>query len=82
MVRSKLYSRKTRGVSEGIILLTDMGSPNNFGNLIFHEMGIRTRVISMASTMLVLESLRLATLGRSLEEIYKCHFYVPNNGSS
>ncbi len=56
--------------SEGIILLTDMGSPNNFGNLIFHEMEIRTRVISMASTMLVLESLRLATLGRSLEEIY------------
>lgn len=56
--------------TEGIILLTDMGSPNNFGNLIFHEMGIRTRVISMASTMLVLESLRLATLGRSLEEIY------------
>lgn len=55
---------------EGIILMTDMGSPNNFGNLIFHEMGIRTRVISMASTMLVLESLRLATLGRSLEEIY------------
>ena len=50
--------------------MTDMGSPNNFGNLIFHEMGIRTRVISMASTMLVLESLRLATLGRSLEEIY------------
>ncbi|MBV7391605.1 sigma 54-interacting transcriptional regulator [Enterococcus sp. ALS3] len=56
--------------SEGIILLTDMGSPNNFGNLIYHEIGIRTRVISMASTMLVLESLRLATLGRSLEEIY------------
>ncbi|MBU5365057.1 sigma 54-interacting transcriptional regulator [Enterococcus devriesei] len=56
--------------TEGIILLTDMGSPNNFGNLIYHEMGIRTRVISMASTMLVLESLRLATLGRSLEEIY------------
>lgn len=61
---------KQEEFSEGIILLTDMGSPNNFGNLIFHEMGIRTRVISMASTMLVLESLRLATLGRSLEEIY------------
>ena len=63
-------SGKREEFSEGIILLTDMGSPNNFGNLIFHEMGIRTRVISMASTMLVLESLRLATLGRSLEEIY------------
>lgn len=63
-------SEKEEEFSEGIILLTDMGSPNNFGNLIYHEMGIRTRVISMASTMLVLESLRLATLGRSLEEIY------------
>ncbi|MCI5942809.1 MAG: sigma 54-interacting transcriptional regulator [Ligilactobacillus animalis] len=56
--------------SAGIILLTDMGSPNDFGKLIEHELGVRTKVISMTSTMIVLESLRLAILGRSLAEIY------------
>lgn len=54
----------------GIILLTDMGSPNDFGKLIEHELGVQTKVISMTSTMVVLESLRLAILGRSLAEIY------------
>lgn len=56
--------------SEGIILLTDMGSLNDFGKLIYHETGIRTKVITLASTLLVLETLRLASLGRSLEDIY------------
>ena len=68
-IRSYIQQNRAE-LTEGLIILTDMGSPNNFGNLIFHEMGIRTRVISMASTMLVLESLRLAIMGRSLEEIY------------
>lgn len=56
--------------SEGIILLTDMGSLNDFGKLIYHETGIRAKVISLASTLVVLETLRLASLGRSLEDIY------------
>lgn len=56
--------------SEGVLILTDMGSPNDFGDLLFNEMGIRAKVISMASTMIVLESLRLALLGRSLEDMY------------
>lgn len=56
--------------SAGVILLTDMGSPNDFGKLVEHELGVRTKVISMTSTMIVLESLRLAILGRSLAEIY------------
>lgn len=58
-------------LGQGVIILTDMGSPNNFGKLLTHEFGIKTRVISLASTMLVLESLRLATLGRTLAEIYQ-----------
>lgn len=56
--------------SEGLLILTDMGSPNDFGDLLYHEMGIRAKVITMASTMIVLESLRLALLGRSLEDMY------------
>lgn len=61
---------KNKDYSEGIILLTDMGSPNNFGDLISNELGIRTKVISMTSTLIVLECLRLAMIGRSLEEIH------------
>ncbi|GCF93536.1 ArsR family transcriptional regulator [Enterococcus florum] len=77
-IRNQIAESK-EDFSEGIILLTDMGSPNNFGNLIYHEMGIRTKVITMASTMLVLESVRLAILGRSLEDIYHSVVGMFNN---
>ncbi len=55
----------------GILLLTDMGSLNSFAHLLFEETGIRTKAISMTSTMVVLETLRMADVGRSLEDIYK-----------
>ncbi|WP_238786639.1 sigma 54-interacting transcriptional regulator [Vagococcus coleopterorum] len=57
--------------SEGILLLTDMGSPGDFGRLIEKELGVATRVITMASTMVVLESLRLASMGRHLEDVHE-----------
>ncbi|EOL47473.1 sigma 54-interacting transcriptional regulator [Enterococcus caccae] len=55
----------------GMLLLTDMGSLNSFGNLIFEETGIRTKAITMTSTMIVLEAIRMASVGRSLEDIYQ-----------
>ncbi|MGC6767175.1 sigma 54-interacting transcriptional regulator [Enterococcus sp. LJL128] len=58
-------------LSNGMLLLTDMGSLNSFGNLIFEETGIRTKAISMTSTMIVLEAIRMASVGRSLEDIYQ-----------
>jgi transcriptional regulatory protein LevR/transcriptional regulator with AAA-type ATPase domain len=61
----------SRKLSEGLLLLTDMGSPTNFGKLLTEETGVATRVISLTSTMIVLESLRLASLGRNLEDIYQ-----------
>lgn len=58
-------------LANGLLLLTDMGSLNTFANLIYEETGIRTKAISMSSTMIVLEALRMADNGRSLEDIYQ-----------
>lgn len=58
-------------LTNGLILLTDMGSLNTFGDLIFEETGIKTKAITMSSTMIVIEALRMANVGRSLEDIYQ-----------
>lgn len=58
-------------LKNGLLLLTDMGSLNSFADLIFKETGIRTKAISMTSTMIVVEALRMADIGRSLEDIYQ-----------
>ena len=55
----------------GILFLTDMGSLNSFAHLIYEETGIRTKTISMTGTMIVLEALRMADVGRSLEDIFQ-----------
>ncbi|WP_368252485.1 sigma 54-interacting transcriptional regulator [Enterococcus sp. 2201sp1_2201st1_B8_2201SCRN_220225] len=58
-------------LNNGLLLLTDMGSLNSFADLIYKETGIRTKAISMTSTMIVVEALRMADAGRSLEDIYQ-----------
>lgn len=63
-VNKKMYEN-------GILLLTDMGSLNSFAHLLYEETGIRTKAITMTSTMVVLEALRMADVGRSLEDIFK-----------
>ncbi len=50
-------------LTNGLILLTDMGSLNTFGDLIFEETGIKTKAITMSSTMIVIEALRMANVG-------------------
>lgn len=64
-------SENQETLSNGMLLLTDMGSLNSFGNMIYEETGIRTKAISMTSTMIVLEAIRMASVGRSLEDIYQ-----------
>lgn len=64
-------SKNKDKLSNGLLLLTDMGSLNSFATLIYEETGIRTKAISMSSTMIVLEALRMAESGRSLEDIYQ-----------
>lgn len=58
-------------LNNGLLLLTDMGSLNSFADLIYKETGIRTKAISMTSTMIVVEALWMADAGRSLEDIYQ-----------
>ncbi|MFV0557548.1 MAG: sigma 54-interacting transcriptional regulator [Enterococcus sp.] len=58
-------------LSAGVLLLTDMGSLNTFAHLIKEETGVRTKAISMTSTMVVLEALRMAGNQRSLEDIHQ-----------
>ncbi|KCZ15606.1 PTS system fructose IIA component family protein, partial [Acinetobacter baumannii 45052_2] len=58
-------------LTNGLLLLTDMGSLNTFSDLIYEETGIRTKAITMTSTMIVIEAIRMASVGRSLEDIYQ-----------
>ncbi|MBL5771457.1 sigma 54-interacting transcriptional regulator [Heyndrickxia sporothermodurans] len=72
----EMYERVKNAVknmnhSKGILFLVDMGSLSSFGNLIFEETGVRTRTISMTSTPVVMEAVRKASLGRSLDDIYQ-----------
>lgn len=65
-----VYKHKSQLIN-GMLLLTDMGSLNSFGHLIYEETGIRTKAVTMTSTMIVLEAIRMASVGRSLEDIYQ-----------
>lgn len=56
--------------SAGYLLLVDMGSLLAFADTVRDELNINIKVISLASTLHVLESARKALLGLSLDEIY------------
>ncbi|MBO0477410.1 sigma 54-interacting transcriptional regulator [Vagococcus sp. DIV0080] len=58
-------------LSSGVLILTDMGSLNSFSHMLTEETGIFTKTISMVTTLVVLESVRMASMGRSLKEIYQ-----------
>ena len=58
-------------LSSGVLILTDMGSLNSFSHMLTEETGIVTKTISMVTTLVVLESVRMASVGRSLKEIYQ-----------
>ena len=57
--------------TSGYLLLVDMGSLTTFGEIIEKEFNVPVRVISLVSTLHVLEATRKALLGFSLEDIYK-----------
>lgn len=67
----QFVSQHKNQLVNGLLLLTDMGSLNSFGNLIYEETGVRTKAVTMTSTMIVLEAIRMASIGRSLEDIYQ-----------
>lgn len=67
----RYVKNRQSSLTNGLILLTDMGSLNTFSDLIYEETGIRTKAITMTSTMIVIEAIRMANVGRSLEDIYQ-----------
>lgn len=56
---------------KGVLLLVDMGSLCNFGELISEETEIYIKTIDMVSTPMVIEAISKVNLGRSLESVYK-----------
>lgn len=55
---------------KGVLILVDMGSLINFGNIISNELGINIKTIDMVTTLTVIEAGRKAINGRSLDSIY------------
>lgn len=55
----------------GYIFLVDMGSLTTFGEIIEKETGVRVRVVTLVSTIHVIEATRKAILGYPLDEIYE-----------
>lgn len=57
--------------NKGVLLLVDMGSLVNFGDMITHDTGIKIRTIPMVSTPLLIEAVRKAALnGAELNDVY------------
>jgi transcriptional regulatory protein LevR/transcriptional regulator with AAA-type ATPase domain len=56
--------------SAGYLLLVDMGSLTTFADVIRKEFNVDIKVISLVSTLHVLEATRKALIGSSLDEIY------------
>lgn len=72
-VKQRIIANKEM-YEHGLLLLTDMGSLNAFGDLLAEELELDVRTLSMVSTPIVLEAIRMASIGRPLEDIYQnCH---------
>ena len=76
MKAEKMYEVAKNKVKElnkgkGVLLLVDMGSLTNFGQMIKDETYINVKTIDMVSTLTVIEAGRKALNGRGLDEIYK-----------
>lgn len=85
MKAEKMYEMAKRKVvkmdsGKGVLILVDMGSLTNFGDMIKEETGINIKTVDMTSTLLVVEAGRKANNGRSLEEIYKSCMEISRYG--
>lgn len=59
------------GSERGVLLLVDMGSLTNFGDMISEETGIKVKTVDMVTTLMVIEAVRKSIEGRSLSDIYQ-----------
>lgn len=55
----------------GVLLLADMGTLKNFGEMIAEETGIRIKTLEMVSTATVLECARIALIQRNIDKIHR-----------
>ncbi len=55
----------------GVLLLVDMGSLNNFADMLHEELGIAVRSLDLVSTPIVIEACHKAVDGSSLQEVYQ-----------
>lgn len=62
---------KKNPTTKGYLLLVDMGSLTTFADVIRKEFNVLIKVISLVSTLHVLEATRKALLGLSLDDIYE-----------
>ncbi|MGL4760223.1 MAG: sigma 54-interacting transcriptional regulator [Sarcina sp.] len=62
---------KEMNVGMGVIILADMGSLVNFGDMIKEETGVNIKTVDMVSTLAVIEAGRKALNGRDLNSIYE-----------
>ncbi len=62
---------ETNVTKTGLLLCVDMGSLENFGEMLENELNIPVKVISMSSTPHVLEATRKVMLGYSLDDLYE-----------
>lgn len=65
---------------QGYLILVDMGSLVTFGEIIENEFHTKVKIISLVSTLHVLEATRKAMLGYSLEDVYssvkRVNYYI------
>lgn len=65
--------KKTKEIErgKGVLILADMGSLVNFGEILKEELNIKIKTVDMVSTLSVIEAGRKALSGRDLESIYQ-----------
>lgn len=85
MKAEKMYEKAKEKIIEmnnenGVLLLVDMGSLTNFGDMISEETGINVKTVDMATTLTVIEAVRKAISGRSLDDIYKTCIEMSGGG--
>lgn len=55
----------------GILLLVDMGSLKNFGDMISEEINTEIKTVDMVTTLVVIDACHKAVIGKELTEIYE-----------
>lgn len=59
-----------------VLLLVDMGSLSDFSKDLEQDLSLSVRIVSMVSTLHVVEAARMTALGHPLEEIYQNVFQI------